>query len=338
MSEDAPAVCETCLGPNPYLRMTREKNGLECKLCTRPFDVYKWFPIKNGSVKKTIICTTCSKQRNCCQSCLMDLTYGIPIQLRDAALKMAGVENISNQEPQNEISKLYVANNLEQFPKIGGASITSDSDKAREILTKLSMASKNKIAPKSIKNESLPSHINKIDVTKIISKLPLNGSTTPPNDTSITTIFIFGIDDSLPEYKITDFFENLNLKIKNFNCQHKSKAGFLTFQTRSDAEKAMSQIQSPQPGKPGLLVIENIPLRITWGKERSLGNSNLEKLKIGSIISKFIKKLSTNGDNKSSLSLQIENGNKDSNKINNKKKQKIETSKSYKALSKDFEL
>ncbi|KAH3674167.1 hypothetical protein WICMUC_003408 [Wickerhamomyces mucosus] len=292
---EIPAVCETCLGSNTHLRMMRERDGLECKLCTRPFTVFKWSTHKNDAYKKTIICVTCSKQRNCCQSCLLDLTYGIPIQMRDAALKMAGVDNISGaNEPKNEISKLYIADNSERFKSIGGASITGNSEKAKEILTKLALISQNKNSNPSTKesrDQLLPDHIDKIDVTKIISKLPLKGSLNPPNDKSITSLFIFGIDDSLPEYKISDFFEQYG-KIKSFNCQHRAKCGYITFVKREDAELAAKKIPKPDDNGPGLLIVGGIPLRVTWGKERELGKSSGEKLKVASIVSKYIKKIS----------------------------------------------
>ncbi|ODV74816.1 Pre-mRNA-splicing factor ECM2 CYBJADRAFT_62591 [Cyberlindnera jadinii NRRL Y-1542] len=297
--DDVPAVCETCLGPNPYLQMIRERGGLECKLCTRPFTVYKWAPVKNGPFKHTIICLTCAKQRNCCQSCLLDLTYGIPIQLRDAALKMAGVDGVQGaSEPKNEVSKLYVANNSERFKSIGGAAVTSNRDKAKEILEKLAAVKGNRPSKSANaqKRDTLPQHIENIDVSKIVSKLPFNGSLEPPSNPELKTLFIFGVDDSLPEYKITEFFEQFG-KLKSVNCQHGARCAFVTFTRRVDAEAAAKSISCPISGQSGLFLIENIPLRVTWGKERSLGTTNREKLKVGSIVTKFLKKLSKNSMN-----------------------------------------
>lgn len=37
-----PSICETCLGNNPYLKMMKDKFGDECKICKRPYTVFKW--------------------------------------------------------------------------------------------------------------------------------------------------------------------------------------------------------------------------------------------------------------------------------------------------------
>lgn len=76
-----PILCETCLGDNPYLRMIKERYGQECKICTRPFTIFRWCPGAKMRYKKTEVCQTCAKLKNVCQTCLLDLQYGLPVQV-----------------------------------------------------------------------------------------------------------------------------------------------------------------------------------------------------------------------------------------------------------------
>ena len=87
-----PIVCETCLGDNAYVRMLKHPLGGECKICGRPFTVFKWKAGTKGRFKKTEICQTCAKLKNCCQTCLFDLDYGLPIQVRDKFLGKDAVD------------------------------------------------------------------------------------------------------------------------------------------------------------------------------------------------------------------------------------------------------
>jgi pre-mRNA-splicing factor RBM22/SLT11 len=57
--------------------------------------------------KKTEICQTCAKLKNVCQTCLLDLQYNLPVQVRDTAL------NITNDAPRSEINREYFAQNIE---------------------------------------------------------------------------------------------------------------------------------------------------------------------------------------------------------------------------------
>lgn len=82
-----PILCETCLGPNPYVRMEKQAWGTACKICERPFTCFRWRPAGgNTRPKKTEICQTCARGKNVCQTCILDLQYGLPVQVRDASI------------------------------------------------------------------------------------------------------------------------------------------------------------------------------------------------------------------------------------------------------------
>uniref|UniRef100_A0A668A046 Pre-mRNA-splicing factor RBM22 n=1 Tax=Myripristis murdjan TaxID=586833 RepID=A0A668A046_9TELE len=105
---DFPILCQTCLGENPYIRMTKEKYGKECKICARPFTVFRWCPGTRMRFKKTEVCQTCSKMKNVCQTCLLDLEYGLPIQVRDTGLA------IKDDVPKSDVNKEYYTQNMER--------------------------------------------------------------------------------------------------------------------------------------------------------------------------------------------------------------------------------
>lgn len=98
--------------------MTRERHGAECKICKIPFNVFRWkpkIPGGEGRYKKTEICPNCSKEKNVCQTCLLDLQHGLPVQVRDslyrgttAALASAGSvpQSIVNLDYQTALKKM----------------------------------------------------------------------------------------------------------------------------------------------------------------------------------------------------------------------------------------
>lgn len=42
-----------CLGDNPYVRMIVDHFSGSCKMCDRPFTVFKWKPGRGGGYRKT---------------------------------------------------------------------------------------------------------------------------------------------------------------------------------------------------------------------------------------------------------------------------------------------
>ena len=88
--------CDKCYGENPYLRMLKENFGQECRICFRPVTVFKWKGNK-GVYKRTCVCLACSKDKNICQVCTLDLEFGLPMDIRDKRCGKNG-ESLLNED------------------------------------------------------------------------------------------------------------------------------------------------------------------------------------------------------------------------------------------------
>lgn len=98
------------MGDNPYVRMMRRPFGTVCNVCGRPTTLFMWKAGRKGRMKRTVICHTCSKLKNACQSCVYDLTYGLPLKVRDEVLETYGGGGASGMEvgvPRSELSLNY---------------------------------------------------------------------------------------------------------------------------------------------------------------------------------------------------------------------------------------
>lgn len=127
--EDAsfPILCQTCLGDNPYLRMMRDQHGAECHICNRPYTTFRWCPGKGMRYKGTIICQTCAKMKNVCQTCLLDLEYGLPTQVRDETLGKTDL-------PKSIVNKEYFTQNVEKALAKGDGTQTMDDMQGKLLL------------------------------------------------------------------------------------------------------------------------------------------------------------------------------------------------------------
>ena len=107
-----PLVCETCLGDNPYLRMTSEPHGKKCKICEIPFTVFAWQAGTKGRWKRVEICKSCARAKNVCQVCIYDLEFGLPVAVRDKVLREEGGVNGSHNSalstvPQSDANRSW---------------------------------------------------------------------------------------------------------------------------------------------------------------------------------------------------------------------------------------
>ena len=273
---DFPSVCENCLPDNPYVQMIKENYGAECKLCTRPFTFFTWKADRTSRSKRTNICLTCARLKNCCQCCMLDLQFGLPLVVRDAALKMVapGPTSAVNREyfAQNNEKLLEEGKGLEEYEKT--------EDRAKELLKRL--AKSEPYSRRRAEEEGNTSTLQKrleggigpirtSDTRAKVGKgrpmaasLPQARDILPPRDPNITSLFVTGVDDDLPEHQIRKYFAQYGT-LRSIVCSHRSHAAFINYATREAAEEAAAACQ-------GKAVVVGCPLRVSWGKPKALDN------------------------------------------------------------------
>lgn len=100
--DEFPMLCETCLGPNPYIRMVKLAPGAKlCKISGKAYQAFRWKPA-GGRQKETIISYSVASDRNICQVCLNDMKYGVPAGVRDK-LEAAESAGLIRQTPEGLI-------------------------------------------------------------------------------------------------------------------------------------------------------------------------------------------------------------------------------------------
>ncbi|KAF2086692.1 hypothetical protein K490DRAFT_43761 [Saccharata proteae CBS 121410] len=298
---DFPSVCERCLPENPYVQMLKQDYGLECKICTRPFTVFTWKSDRTSRQKRTNMCLTCARLKNCCQCCMLDLSFGLPIVVRDAALKMVA------PGPQSQVNREYYAQEHEKEIEEGrGATEAYEKtdEKARELLRRLANSepfykkqrreleeaesSGQKALPAPGDGEGArhtPGPIRTKDTRGMVGARgalrggrggarggrgfpgvaqlpPQPQDILPPADKNIKSLFVTGVEDDLPEHAIRTHFAQFG-QLLSLVCSHRSHAAFINYTTRKGAETAAEACQ-------GRAIVKGVPLRVQWGKPKPL--------------------------------------------------------------------
>uniref|UniRef100_A0A2P2MKJ7 Uncharacterized protein n=1 Tax=Rhizophora mucronata TaxID=61149 RepID=A0A2P2MKJ7_RHIMU len=286
---DFPIICESCLGDNPYVRMTRADYDKECKICTRPFTVFRWRPGRDARFKKTEVCQTCSKLKNVCQVCLLDLEYGLPVQVRDTALSI----NSNDAIPKSDVNREYFA---EEHDRRARAGIDYDSSygkvRANDTILKLQrttpyykrnrahvcsfyirgectrgaecpyrheMPVTGELSQQNIKDRYYG--VNDPVALKLLSKAGEMPSLEPPEDESIKTLYVGGLDARITEQDLRDNFY-AHGEIESIKIVPQRAIAFVTYTTREGAEKAAEELSNK-------LVIKGLRLKLMWGRPQA---------------------------------------------------------------------
>ncbi|GMS96195.1 hypothetical protein PENTCL1PPCAC_18370, partial [Pristionchus entomophagus] len=290
-----PILCETCLGNNPYMRMVKDKFGAECKICERPFTCFRWQPGKGARYKKTELCQTCAKIKNVCQTCMFDLEFGLPVQVRDHALQ------ITDDLPKEGVNRDYFVQNQERMlshtdgttPGGALANIGTDTTSAGyEYLNRIRRTTPyyKRNAPhicsffvkgECKRGEECPyrhekptdpddplSNQNMRDryygtndpvAEKILNRAKAMPSLQPPDDKAVTTLYVGGLgpEGAINDKDLRDYFYQYG-EIRSLNVLGAKGCAFVTYTTRESAEMAAERSFNR-------INIKNRRLTIRWG-------------------------------------------------------------------------
>eukprot|EP00933_Yihiella_yeosuensis_P003709 TRINITY_DN10689_c0_g1_i1.p1 TRINITY_DN10689_c0_g1~~TRINITY_DN10689_c0_g1_i1.p1 ORF type:complete len:356 (+),score=64.95 TRINITY_DN10689_c0_g1_i1:55-1122(+) len=280
-----PLVCETCLGDNPYVRMQKEDAGTECKICVRPFTVFRWKAGTHGRYKSTVICQSCAKVKNVCQTCIFDLEYGLPVEVRDKYLEELGQNKVAL--PNSRVGRDYQLQ--EAMKDKDGSDLPYGKVGAHPMLKRLA-----RMTPYYKRNEArictfyVKGACNRGQDCPFKHELPQGGELAnqklrdrfhgendplakkimrraeedltlmPPEDKSITTLYLGGLPPGTKEKDIRNQFYVFG-EIRSIRMAPKQFCAFVTFVQREVAEDAASKMHK-------ILKIGEKRINVTWGR------------------------------------------------------------------------
>lgn len=292
---DFPILCQTCLGDNPYMRMIKEKYGKECKICTRPFTVFRWCPGAKMRFKKTEVCQTCAKVKNVCQTCLLDLEYGLPVQVRDSILK------VKDDLPRSDVNREFYLQNMDRqiaesdgtvaVGEVGGLGKISAAkhEKLLKLARNKPYYKRNRahicsfwVKGECKRGEECPyRHERPTDpddpladqnirdryygtsdpvAEKLLGRINDMKTLDPPEDPHVTTLYIGGLDPTITEADLKAHFYQYG-ELRNITVVQKQGCAFIQFTQRNSAEQAAE-------GTFNKLIIHGKKLQIRWGRSQ----------------------------------------------------------------------
>ncbi|XP_059660830.1 zinc finger CCCH domain-containing protein 49-like isoform X2 [Cornus florida] len=271
------------------LKKTKADYDKECKICTRPFTVFRWRPGRDARHKKSEVCQTCSKLKNVCQVCLLDLEYGLPVQVRDTALNVNSNEAI----PKSDVNREFFA---EEHDRKARAGIDYESSygkvRSNDTILKLQrttpyykrnrahvcsfyvrgectrgaecpyrheMPLTGELSQQNIKDRYYG--VNDPVALKLLNKAGEMPSLEPPEDGSIKTLYVGGLDARITEQDLRDHFY-AHGEIESVRMVLQRACAFVTYTTREGAEKAAEELSNK-------LVIKGLRLKLMWGRPQA---------------------------------------------------------------------
>ncbi|GJJ12599.1 hypothetical protein Clacol_006842 [Clathrus columnatus] len=274
-----PILCETCLGNNAFIRMSKQE-------------------FARMRYKATVICQTCAKIKNVCQTCLLDLEYGLPTQVRDTALAL------KNEAPTSDVNREYYSQNMDG--KLDGNKSGLDSGRAvsagKDMLKQLARTDPyykrnrshicsffqkgeckrgdecpyrhEKPADNGLDHQNIQDrYYGKNDpvAKKLLNQYATAQGLAPPEDTAVMSLFLSALPASTTEEIIrTTVISSIPSipasAIRSIVHVAKSRCAFVNFKDRDSAEQAALAWAAG-------LDIEGEKVGIRWGRSKTTSSS-----------------------------------------------------------------
>jgi pre-mRNA-splicing factor RBM22/SLT11 len=232
---------------------------------------------------------------------MLDLSFGLPLVVRDAALKMVA------PGPKSDINRQYYAQEHEREIEEGRGAMEAyekTDEKARDLLKRLAQSEPYHKKQRRLEAEgedggqkALPAPgtgggsayghtggpIRTRDSRGGASSggsvrggmRPARGGRVaapaappnpqdwlPPSDPNVASLFVTGVEDDLPEHELRAHFMQYG-QLRSLVCSHRAHCAYVNYVKRADAETAAETLK-------GRVVIKGCPMRVTWGKPKQL--------------------------------------------------------------------
>lgn len=295
--------------------MTKANAGAACQICERAFTTFRWKAGSKGRFKSTVVCQMCARMKNVCQCCLLDLEFGLPVQVRDKYLADSGA---TSSMPMSRVGIDYQIQQQAQALTGGGSALAlesgsgpvrlADNPELRRIARSAPYYDRNQARVCSFflkgecsRGEACPyRHVTPGDVDfpkttniqdrffgtndPVAAKLGktlswgLGSVPAPPADTSVTTLFVTNVPSEKSSEEIEMFLRNQFEQFGNIlkiKIVHAAKCGFVEFEKREAAEHAMTGRFNTAE-----MTLADKKMRLNWARPKETQNPMIETTQV----------------------------------------------------------
>jgi len=260
---------------------------VECKICVRPFTIFRWKAGTQGRYKATVVCQSCARMKNVCQTCLFDLEYGLPVQVRDKFLEEQGGEKIAltgsrvgrdfqiqenakkgdEDMPYSKVGAHPMLKRLARMTpyykrneaRICTFYVKGACNRGQDCPFKHELPKGGELANQKLRDRFHGE--NDPLAAKIMRRADEEMTLQPPEDRAVTTLYVGGLPAGTKDKEVRDHFYTFG-EVRSIRMVPKQSCAFITFKERAVAEAAASQLYR-------VLTIGGKKVNLMWGRPQA---------------------------------------------------------------------